>query len=70
MLFDRAEREIGELSSSALPLFLSPLLLAMSVDVDDSVIGRRSAPPTPGLFFDPTLLLPADWRTITGVVYC
>lgn len=27
---------------------------------DDTIIARRSAPPIPGLFFDPNLLLPAD----------
>jgi len=35
-------------------------LTCTNVDADDSVIARRSAPPIPGLFFDPALLLPAD----------
>ncbi len=32
----------------------------MPVNSDDTIVARRSAPPIPGLFFDPTLLLPTD----------
>jgi hypothetical protein len=62
-LFDEPQELSSTTTSSSKPPPAPGTRTEATEDYDDptcTIIARRSAPPIPGLFFDPSLLLPAD----------